>query len=199
MSLADLPPVRARALEGVGLTNERLGNLEGAQAALEAAVAADDTLWLAWSGLARLHDRAQAWDLSAAAYERALANSPRRGVVLNNWGMSLLARGEPEEAAGRFKEALQTSPDLAVARANLRLALAMAGEDQQVLAQASIPERPQVLNNLGYVALVRGDLSRAEAYFQQAIEENPTFYQRAYDNLKHLDLLREQDGESTPL
>ena len=40
---------------------------------VDAAVAADETLWLAWSGLARLHDRAQAWDLSAASYERALA------------------------------------------------------------------------------------------------------------------------------
>lgn len=196
--MADQQPVRARALQGLGLANERLGDLEGAEAALDAAVAADETLWLAWSGLARLHDRAQAWDLSAAAYEHALAHAPRREVVLNNWGMSLLAHGEPSEAVKRFEEALRIRPDLATAQANLRLAFAMAGDEDAVLAQASIQERPQVLNNLGYVSLVRGELAQAEAYFQQAIEESPTFYQRAYDNLQRLDLLRQQKGATAP-
>jgi Flp pilus assembly protein TadD len=42
------------------------------------------------------------------------------------------------------------------------------------------------LNNVGYVALLRGELKRAEAYFLRAIESSPSFYQPAAENLRLL-------------
>jgi Tfp pilus assembly protein PilF len=190
-SLAANEPVRARALQGLGLANLRLGDRDAALAALEAATAADAKLWRAWVGLAKLHDTRGEWDLAAQAYERALATAPDRGLVLNNRGVSLMARGDPAQAAKQFEQALQVRPDLPAAKANLRLALAMAGHEGDILASAATEELPQVLNNLGYVAMVQGDLSRAESYFYRAIEASPTFYQRAYENLQRLDQLQE--------
>lgn len=192
-SLAANEPVRTRALQGLGLANLRLGDRDAALAALESATEADPKLWRAWVGLARLHDGKGEWDLATKAYDQALATAPDRGLVLNNRGVSMLARGEPAEAAKQFEQALQVRPDLATAKANLRLALAMAGHDGDILAAAGTEELPQVLNNLGFIAMVQGDLPRAESYFYRAIEASPTFYQRAYDNLQRLDQLRERD------
>ncbi len=192
-SLAANEPVRTRALQGLGLANLRLGDRDAALAALESATEADPKLWRAWVGLARLHDGKGEWDLATKAYDQALATAPDRGLVLNNRGVSMMARGEPAEAAKQFEQALQVRPDLATAKANLRLALAMAGHDGDILAAAGTEELPQVLNNLGFIAMVQGDLPRAESYFYRAIEASPTFYQRAYDNLQRLDQLRERD------
>ena len=192
-SLAANEPVRTRALQGLGLANLRLGDRDAALAALELATEADPKLWRAWVGLARLHDGKGEWDLATKAYDQALATAPDRGLVLNNRGVSMLARGEPAEAAKQFEQALQVRPDLATAKANLRLALAMAGHDGDILAASGTEELPQVLNNLGFIAMVQGDLPRAESYFYRAIEASPTFYQRAYDNLQRLDQLRERD------
>ena len=181
-----------RALQGLGLANLRLGDREAALAALESATRPIQRSGA--PGWAREAARFKGeWDLATSAYEQALATAPDRGLVFNNRGVSLMARGEPAKAAQQFEQALQVRPDLPAAKANLRLALALAGHEEDVLAAAATEEMPQILNNLGYVAMVQGDLPRAEAYFYRAIEASPTFYQRAYDNLQRLDQLRERD------
>jgi Tfp pilus assembly protein PilF len=190
-ALAGDEAVRTPALQGLGLANLRAGDDDGARAALAAALERDAGLWRAWSGIAQVHDRAAEWDDAAAAYEQALAKASQPELVLNNWGVSLLARGEHNAAAGRFAEALRARPDFATAKANLRLALAMGGRYQDVLADASADELPEVLNNLGYVAMLQGDLPRAESYLHRAIETSPSFYARAHQNLQRLDLMRQ--------
>lgn len=181
---------RTMALQGLGLADLRLGDSAGAEAALAAAVAQDPSAWRAWNGLAHLHDAAGRWAEADEAYARALAHSSEPELVHNNWGMSLLARGDHAAAAGRFEDALRARPGFATADTNLRIALAMGGQSDHVLSTTPDPDLPEVLNNLGYIAMVQGDLQRAEAYFHQALEASPRFYGRAFENLQRLAAMR---------
>ena len=51
------------------------------------------------------------------------------------------------------------------------------------------------LNNVGYIALLRGDYDHAEAYFTRAMEVDPTFNEIAWRNLKLLNNLRDESEE----
>lgn len=59
------------------------------------------------------------------------------------------------------------------------------------LAGVGMAQLPEVLNNLGYVAMVKGDLPVAEAYFTRAIEASPSYYRIAAENLICLKAMRD--------
>lgn len=181
--LQSVEPVRARALQGKGLALMRQNRREEAITILTAATEADAALWRAWNGLGGLHDLGRHFDLSADAYNRALALRPDSGVVRNNMGYSLLLQGKPAEAARLLMEALQHEPRLDAAHANLRLALALQGRYQDARAGLTKDRQAAALNNIGFVALSRGDLGEAEAFLAQAIEASPSFHDRAAANL----------------
>ena len=44
-------------------------------------------------------------------------------------------------------------------------------------------------NNLGYIAMMKGDYDKANVYLQEAIKLSPHYYKKANDNLKHLEAL----------
>lgn len=175
--------VKARALQGKGLALMRLGRREDALTVLTAATEADATLWRAWNGIGGLHDLARRFEQATAAYERALALRPDSAVVRNNMGYSLLLQGKPKEAARLLTEALQRDPRLDAAHANLRLALAMQGRYGDARAGLTKDRQAAALNNIGFVALSRGDLDDAEAFLVQAIEASPAYHDRAAANL----------------
>ncbi|HLO78316.1 MAG TPA: tetratricopeptide repeat protein [Magnetospirillum sp.] len=181
--LQTVEAVRARALQGKGLALMRQNRLEDAATVLTAATEADPTLWRAWNALGGLHDIAKKFDLSAQAYERALALRPESGVIRNNMGYSLLLQGKPAEAARVLMDAIQHEPRLEAAHANLRLALALQGRYQDARAGLTKDRQPAALNNIGFVALSRGDLNEAEAFLVQAIEASPSYHDRAAANL----------------
>jgi Flp pilus assembly protein TadD len=181
-----------RAAEGVtsqgrGLAFLILNNDEKAREFLERATAADETLWRAWNGLGVLDDRAEDGESARQHYDRALALAPRKGEILNNIGVSFLNEGRYVEAAASFSRALSgDAAGPAVAEENLRVALAYQGKYQEALAGVGKKEMPAALNNVGYIAMVRGDYGVAEAYFSQALRKSPAYYARAARNLDRL-------------
>ena len=44
-------------------------------------------------------------------------------------------------------------------------------------------------NNLGYIAMMKGDYAKANHYLQEAITLSPHYYKKANDNLKQLEAL----------
>lgn len=196
-SLVDDPDYGARALQGRGIARLMLGQPRGAAEDMRKAVAADPALWRAWNALAQFHDAERDWEQAGDSYRKALAVMPDSAVVNNNLGFSLMMQGQTEEAARMFLAALRRQPDLKAAQANLRLALAWQGRYVDALAGVGLAQLPEVMNNLGYVAMMKGEFEVAEAYFTRAIEASPSYYRTAADNLLRLRAMRDGRAAKT--
>lgn len=184
------PALAARAAEGRGLALAALNRSDDAMKALLTATAADPSLWRAWNALGVEYDRRKEWSSAEDAYRQALKSPRATAAVYCNQGYSLLLQGRYDESAQALVTALQKDPALAQARTNLRLALALRGDYGRATAVNASEDRAAVLNNAGYVAMLRGDLEQAESLFNQAIETRGRFYGRAYENLTLVRSLR---------
>lgn len=189
--------LRPGALQGQGLAQIRLGRPDAAMPLLKEAVTMDPGLWRAWNALGSLEDAHRNWAAADEAYARALALKPDAAFVLNNMGMSQLIRRDYAVAERTFVKALAMDPDLKEAAANLRLAQAWQGRYEEALRGGSEAGAAQRLNDVGYVAMLRGDLAIAEALFLRAISASPTYHAVAHKNLEEVERLR-SSGAVTP-
>ena len=104
--------------------------------------------------------------------------------MLNNRGFSRLSQRKPEQAIPDFVAALQKKPDLAPARANLRLAMSMQGEYERAINGAVAADQAIALNNAGYAAMLRGDYDKAQDLFTRAMKIKGGYYALAAANLE---------------
>jgi Flp pilus assembly protein TadD len=175
---------KADSLEGQGIALSLLGRSDEAVAALEKAVALKPSAWRAWNALGSEYDSRRLWPKADAAYERAITESNRAPIALNNRGFSRLLQGRPDDAAKDFVEALGKKPDLSAARTNLRLAIAMRGEYERAVAGGTQDGEAGILNNAGFAAMMRGDYAAAEDLFDRAMRAKGEYYGRAATNLQ---------------
>lgn len=182
--LADQGTSRASVLQGKGISLLQMGKRDEALPILVTAVREDPSLWRAWNALGRGHDLKRQWDEASRAYEAALKTRPGAHIVLNNWGMSLLAQSRFVDAEAKFSAALAARPDSDVTRNNLRFAFALQGKYRDAFTDATRQDMAVVLNNVGYAALLRGDRDRAKTYFVRAMEQSPHFFSVAHENLR---------------
>ncbi|HWA60445.1 MAG TPA: tetratricopeptide repeat protein [Caulobacteraceae bacterium] len=175
---------RAKALEGEGLALSLLGRSDEALHVLQDAVTADPSSWRAWNALGSEYDQRGDFTRAETAYEHALVDSDNAAMVLNNRGYSRLLRQDYDRAVDDFVDALKKKPDMAPARTNLRLALAMKGEYDRALQGGSPADQAALLNNAGFAAMTRGDYSRAEQLFEEAIKAKGEYYAKAAANLE---------------
>ncbi len=185
-ALADTAALRGRALQGQGIANLLMGRPVKAQNLLAAAVAENANLWRAWNALGAAYDVAEEYENADFAYTRALALQPDVADIYNNRGFSRLQRDDPDGAIEDFLKAIDLDPDFETAEMNLRLAYASKGMYVHALSGAVDAERQTVLNNTGYMAMLRGDYEAAENYLNAAMEERASFYRKAWKNLTYL-------------
>ena len=57
---------------------------------------------------------------------------------------------------------------------------------------------PNVLNDVGVIAMRQGDLRRAESYFARAMELSPSYHAKAAQNLADLRARQRAGGNSAP-
>ena len=188
-TLPDDPGYHDRVLLGEGMALMQLGQTDAGGALLLESVRGSPDQWKSWNGIGQYYDTKQQWAAADSAYQRALALSHGAAIVLNNQGMSLMLQNRYADAAVRFSMALKADPRLAIARTNLRLALAWQGRYDEAAAGAEQNELGEVLNNIGYVAMMRHDYDQAESYLLRATEASPTYNKLAWDNLKKLQLV----------
>jgi Flp pilus assembly protein TadD len=181
---------KAAALQGIGLSLLRLGDEAEAVTQLRNALAVDGTLWRAYSALGWVHDARREWLQAELNYRRALALAPGSAVVHNNLGMSYLLQRRYPEAVDMFRRALDLDSELAAARANLRIALASQGHYGEALAGVSPAALPDALNDVGYLAMMRGDYEIAESYLSRAMHVSPSYHSLAARNLESLETLK---------
>ena len=175
---------RARALEGEGIALSLLGRADEALATLKKAVAEAPTAWRAWNALGGEYDARDDWTQAEAAYAQALSQSAGAAIVLNNRGYSRLLQRHLDDAVTDLVAALRARPDLAEARTNLRLALAMKGDYRGAVAGGAPEDQASLLNNAGFAAALRGDYPKAEDLLGQAIKLRSAYYDKASENLK---------------
>ncbi|MFO1059999.1 MAG: tetratricopeptide repeat protein [Dongiaceae bacterium] len=194
-AVADDPAHRAAALQGEGLALLAMGQVDAAGPLLADSIKADPASWRSWNGLGQYYDRKRQWADAGASYEHALASAGgSTAIVLNNQGMSLMMQKRYPEAADRFAAALQARPDLAMARGNLRLALAWQGRYDEAIGNVSQAAAADVLNNVGYVAMLRGDYREAQILLLRATEASPSYNKTAWDNLRMLEAMNRKPG-----
>lgn len=184
----------AHAQLGIGLVQRQKGQLPAARTSLEAAVQGDPSLWKGWLALGQMHQEAGRTAMAETAFANARKTGADVAEVHNDIGMWHLARKEPKEAVAAFDRALKLDSTLDVARGNLRLAHAMDRDYASALAGASGPELPEILNNVGYMAIVNGDLDTAQQLLTQAVDTSPYHNAPALANLALLRDLRSQGG-----
>lgn len=166
---------------------------------LERALELDPDLWQAANGLGLIYDFDQRWEEAEASYKLALEKKSDSAVVHNNLGYSYLLQGRVDDATKSFSTSLVHDPTLAVARSNLRLALAAKGRYTDAVAGTERSQLPQVLNNIGFVAMMRRDYESASAFFQRAIDESPVYYDAAEENLERLQAITGKPVDRNPL
>jgi Flp pilus assembly protein TadD len=166
-ALAHNPKFHAVGLQGEGLALLVLGQREDGAKFLREAVEADPKLWRAYNGLGLLADLKRQPDEAAEHYAKALAGS-ESAAVFNNMGYSRLLAGKPDEAIVSFRKALGLEPN-----------------SEQMAA---------ALNNVGYIAMQRGDFHSAEGYLARSMENSSSFNTIAARNLEHLKSLQ-SDGD----
>lgn len=179
----DAPGQLWRALQGEAIAMAQLGRHQEAIPLLKQAVSVDPTAWRAWNTLGAEYDVARSWSDAETAYARAIATAPNPAIALNNRGYSHLLQGQLQAAIADLVAALDKQPDLAAARSNLRLALALRGEYDRAVDGASGADRAVLLNNAGLAAGMRGDFAKAESLLKTAMEVKGEYYQRASENL----------------
>lgn len=126
------------------------------------------------------------WERADAAYAAAEAQAGAPARVLNNWGVSLMSRGEFALAEATLKRALSHDPQLFNAKNNLAMARGLQGNFRPPSIPMSETERAYMLNNLGMIAMQQGQSGAARGLLAAAIEAHPQHYTAAASRLEAL-------------
>lgn len=189
--------VKARALQGYGLALLTTGKADEAEIALKEAMELDPTLWRAWNGLGYYYDRNQDWQKSEFSYGQAIALEQNSSILFNNRGFSRLLQKNTDGAIIDLIQAIQLDPENTTASLNLQLALATAGRYQQAMSLSAQDVPANGMNNVGYIAFLKGDYYKAESFLTQAMETSYWFHEKAWRNLGLLRSQRQIEDEQS--
>ena len=181
---------RDRVNKGRGLIALRKGQNREAVTYLTRSVEQNEKLWRAWLGLGQAHARLGEPAAARRAFAAAERAAPVQAAVVNDIGMSYLHDKSPDRAIEFFQRALTLDPGYETARANLRIARAMSGDYDAAVAGARPDQLADVLNNVGYAAILNRDFAVADAMLRRAMAVSPVYHAAAAANL---DLLAELD------
>lgn len=190
------PTDQLAALNGMGVAELYRGDVALAEATFLRALTYDEASAAAWNGLAQSLDRQNRRDEAEAAAREAVALAPEWQAAQNNLGLILMHAGKFAEAEEVLMAAYALDDASLVIANNLRLTIAMQGRYEEALAGIEASAEPDALNNVGYAALVRGDLTAADEFLRRAVEASPQYHEPAEDNLRFLANLRQQTGNS---
>lgn len=127
------------------------------------------------------------WRNSETLWNHAIENTSRNPVAQNSLGRVLLEKGELEQAAIHFQEALKFEPESAVIHSNLGKTL----QRQQRIGEAAIefetalqlkPDYAEGFYDLGNICMDAGQAEQAIRYYERAVELKPDLA-GVYNNL----------------
>ena len=179
-----LEPDNVDANEQLGLLYVLHEQVDQAREHLERVIALDPSRWRAYNGLGVLADLQHDYSAAVAHYHAALAITPNSAMLLNNAGYSQYLAGDLDVAAATFVKALGCDTTYAPARRNLALLYARKGAYRDAVQLLStVVNEAAAYNDVGYVAMLKGDYASAERLLQEAVDRSPTYYELAARNL----------------
>lgn len=164
----------------------RSGDLEGAQKQLNAVPPTVET-YRRYLLEAIIADNSKQWKKADSFYETASGLTSNPAPVMNNWGMSKLARGDNKKAEEFFKEAISLDPGMFSAKNNLVRSRGVRGVYELPIMRMTETEEAQLLHNLGIIATNNGEYDIARGLFELAVETHPRHFKEAANNLAALD------------
>jgi Flp pilus assembly protein TadD len=138
---------------------------------------------------AMVADQNSDWAAADAAYARAEKLSSRPGAVLNNWGVSQMARGDLTAATATFTRAISFDARMFSAKNNLAIVRGLQRDYNLPLVPLNDEEKAIMLNNLGIIAMRQGDEEIAKGLFAGAVDAHPRHYASAADKLAALEAI----------
>ena len=178
-------PNNALAHEGLGLALISMEKNDEAEKTLNKAVTLNPGLWRSHNSLGIVYDLKKDYKKAVPAYEKAISLKADNALLYNNLGLSYSLSGDYERSIINFKKALRITPVPSKVYNNFGLALAMSGRYAEALeAFKKGGNEAQAYNNLGCAYLLNGEDEKASRAFDTAIKINPTFYEKANDNMK---------------
>ncbi len=192
---AEAAPVFERLIDGgKGTTNDRLlyaeslvagGDIESAETQL-GQVPPEVATYKRYLLEAIVADNNKNWTQADDHYDSARQLTARPAAILNNWGMSKMARGELTQAANLFQEAITFDPKLFQAKNNLITARGRVGNFRLPVIPMTEVEEAMLLYNLGILAVRQDKTDTAKGLFSAAVETHPQHYSEAIDALASL-------------
>ncbi|MDH5427898.1 MAG: tetratricopeptide repeat protein, partial [Nitrospirota bacterium] len=174
----------AAAYEGMGRALLKMEKDVEAEREFQAALLYDSELWTSTNYLGIVADRRHAHKDAISMYQVALEKKVNNPAILNNLGMAYYLDQQYENAVRTFQQALQTGGKNDKIANNLGLALTKLGHyDLAYDAYTRGMDPAKAYNNLGVAFLDEGQFARASRCFEKAIEAQPTFYEKAKENL----------------
>jgi tetratricopeptide (TPR) repeat protein len=190
-----LDPADSDALLNLASIERLRGRTTEAERLIERALQVDPSSIGALSQLAELERDRGDLDEAIRLFEEALALDDALPFLHLGYGDVLQRAGRFDEAEAAFRLVLQLDPDSFKARYNLgvthgnqgRLDDAVAEYERALEVDPDNPEAPLVHNNLGAIALDRGDVDSARDHFERAVKAAPGHLESRY-NLALVDL-----------
>ncbi|MDH5585646.1 MAG: tetratricopeptide repeat protein [Nitrospirota bacterium] len=174
----------APAYEGMGRALLKMEKDDEAEREFQAALLYDSELWTSTNYLGIVADRRHAHKDAIRMYQVALEKKTNHPAVLNNLGMAYYLDQQYDNAVRTFQEALQVGGKSEKIANNLAMTFAKLGHyDLAYDAYARGMEPAMAYNNLGVAFLEERQYARASRCFEKAIETQPTFYEKAKENL----------------
>ena len=174
----------AVAAEERGLAHFKLDERETALADFQLALRVDPGRWRSWNVLGILADLNGNSVDARAYYYRALEVIPESPTLINNIGYSFLMDGHYAQAESMLHKGLVMGFEDLVMRNNLSMAIAWQGRYEEAIQVIDgVLPRHSALNNVGYIAMSRGDIEKAKQLFNKALDISPSYYVRAAKNL----------------
>jgi len=174
----------APAYEGMGRALLKMERDQEAEQEFQAALLYDAEMWTSNNYLGIVADRRHDHKEAIRLYEVALQKRTDDPSILNNLGMAYYLDTQYEEAARTFQHAIQVGGSIDKISNNLGLALTKLGHfDLAYEAYARGMDSAKAYNNVGVAFLEAGKFARASRCFEKAIETQPTFYEKAKENL----------------
>lgn len=178
----------ARVFEMLGLIALKGEKLEKAEVHLLDALGLDGNRWRSLNAMGILKDLQSNHSEAQSYFQQASALGGEKAQIENNMGYSYYLDGKDTLAIKHFRKATQLDVNYENAWANLGLAfIRLRQYDEARFAFEKVVDEARAANNLGYLAMLQGDMSTANRELNNAIHLSPTHYAKANENLQIAD------------